>query len=435
MVADVEFFTYKFGFWHCSWVIQFSDAPYQFFEARPSPFLIRISRKVNHTFILPGPNHRIREVVVDGEVEQILDAKASGARLLFIINHPTHSDPQVVTELHRQLGIGSCFMAAYDVFLRSRVNAWVMQRLGNFSIDREGSDRKAMAAAIDVLKKGERALNIFPEGNVYLTNDRVTPFLDGAAFIAIKAQAALDGIPVKIVPVSMKYTHLTKPREAVTQRMLDLGARSEYVFVSGSTSDPISAVTGMGRHIIARYLRQHGHVLPASEDSLYEVLGGFAKKLVDDLESALELAPARAGGLSDRIVKIRARLHQLRTDRSASPDSALNGMADRAILALRIHGYLSPYLTERPTIDRYDETVERIAEDFHSKAMPRTGPRRAMVRVHQPIDVSDWLSSAGSNTREAMSKITQEMQQIIQNGIDALNMANDAPGGEWVEKS
>lgn len=389
---------------------------------------------MNRSFFLPGPNHRIREMVLDGEMEQVREARAKGERLMFVINHPTHSDPQVVTEVHRRLGVDSCFMAAYDVFLRGRVNAWVMQRMGNFSIDREGSDRKAMAAAIDVLKKGERALNIFPEGNVYLTNDRVAPFLDGAAFIALKAQAALDGVPVKIVPISLKYTHLTTPREAVTKRMLDLGERTEYAFPAGSTSDPISAVMGMGRHILARYLRAHGHgdEMACGDASVFEVLTGFAEKLVDGLEQGLEVAAAAESGLSDRIVKIRSRLHQLRTDRSAAPVPSLDGLAERAILALRIHGYLTPYLTDRPTIDRYDETVERIAEDFHSKAMPRTGPRRVMVRVHQPVEVSDFISAARGSTREAIPKITEAMQRAIQAGIDALNASNDAPGAEIV---
>jgi hypothetical protein len=218
--------------------------------------------------------------------------------------------------------------------------------------------------------------------------------------------------------------------------MLDLGARSEYVFPKGSTSDPISAVMGMGRHILARYLQAHGHgdAMKIADASLYGVLGGFAEKLANDLEGALEISTAQAAGLADRIVKIRSRLHQLRTDRTAAPDPALDGMAERAILALRIHGYLSPYLTERPTIDRYDETVERIAEDFHSKAMRRTGPRRAIVRVHQPLEVSDFLSAAGGNSREAISKITQKMQQTIQAGIDALNATNDAPGATLISR-
>ena len=54
-----------------------------------------------------------------------------------------------------------------------------MQNIGCFSIDREGSDRKAMTEATRILKEGEFALTIFPEGNVYLTNDRVTPFFGG----------------------------------------------------------------------------------------------------------------------------------------------------------------------------------------------------------------------------------------------------------------
>jgi 1-acyl-sn-glycerol-3-phosphate acyltransferase len=423
-------------FWHGFRVIAFSDAPYRFFEAKPSPFVIGMCRLANRHLILPGPNHLIKEVMLEGATDEVREAKEKGERLMFVMNHPTHSDPQVVTEVHRRLGVRSSFMAAYDVFLRSRLTAWVMQRMGHFSIDREGSDRKAMSTAIQVLKDGERALNIFPEGNVFLMNDRVSPFLDGAAFIALKAQAALDGVAVKIVPMSMKFTHLTEPREAVTQRMLDLGQRSGYDFPKGSTQDPISAVTGLGRHILARYLKHHGcgEDMLHGDVSLYDALGQFAQRLMLGLEEALEIAAATEAGLLDRIVKIRSRLHQLRTDRDASQDPALDPLADRAILALRIHGYLTPYVTAHPTIDRYDETVERIAEDFHSKAMPRTGPRRAMVKVHQPLDVGEFLNGCGGNIREAIPKLTARMKSTVQGGIDALNEKNDMPGGEVIKR-
>jgi len=59
-------------------VIQFSDAPYQFFEAKPSPFLIRFGRVMNQRFFLPGPNHRIREMLVDGATDEIREAIAKG---------------------------------------------------------------------------------------------------------------------------------------------------------------------------------------------------------------------------------------------------------------------------------------------------------------------------------------------------------------------
>ena len=96
-----------------------------------------------------------------------------------------------------------------------------------------------MAMAIDILSQGQYALNIFPEGNVYLTNDRVTPFLDGTAFIELKAQQGLDDARIRIVPISLKFTHLNAPRETVTRRMIQLGEDSGYHFAAGSTDDPM----------------------------------------------------------------------------------------------------------------------------------------------------------------------------------------------------
>jgi 1-acyl-sn-glycerol-3-phosphate acyltransferase len=413
-------------------MLAFSDAPYRFFEARPSRPLIRLAKELNRHLFLPGPNHRIREISVSGETDALREAKAAGDRLLFVINHPSHSDPQALTEVQRRLGIDACFMAAYDVFLRGRFCAWSMQKMGNFSIDREGSDRKAMAAAIKVLTNGERALNIYPEGNVYLTNDRLAPFLDGAAFIALKAQAALDGAEVKVVPVSVKYTHLTAPRETVTSRLRQLGNDSGYEFPKESFEAPVSAVLGVGCHVLSTLLGLHGFPAQASTDhsSLHERLRIWTDGLVADVEKGLGISPSEGHLLPARISKVRSTIHQIRTDPGSGGCPEIAGLAERAILALRIHGYQQPYLTERPTIDRYDETVERIAEDFYSRAMPRTGPRRAMAMIHSPIDARDFSEM---KLRDALPKLTERMERAVQSGIDELNENNVAPGAALVD--
>ena len=350
---------------------------------------------------------------------------------MFVINHPSHSDAQTITEVHRRLGIESCFMAAYDVFLRSKLAAWCMQRTGNFSIDREGADRKAMAAAIATLKEGRFALNIFSEGNVFLTNDRLAPFMDGAAFIALKALSTMDGTSLKIVPVSLKFTHLRAPREAVTERMIQLAKDSGYRFPPGISDTPIDAVLGLGYHIIQGFLTEHGFrdEMCTGDRPLFEILREFTGGLTGKLEEELEIDSLPGAEFASRIAKIRSRVHQLRMEsgRESHP-----GIAERAILALRVHGYLEPYLTARPTIDRYDETVERISEDFYSRAMPRTGPRRALAHIHSPLDPAIFLEDAGGKMRNAIGPLTAELQRSVQSGIDSLNDTNDALGGSML---
>ena len=280
-------------------MLEFSDAAYQFFPAEPSPFLIRLGRQINRLFVVPGNNHRIPELEIRGYSELVREEQDRGTRLLFVANHATHSDPQVLTEVHRRMDVDSCFMAAYDVFLRSKFQAWSMQKMGAFSIDREGSDRKAMTAAINVLKDGDHALNIFPEGNVYLTNDRVTPFLDGTAFIALKAQKSLgDSAPVKIVPVSMKFTHIRDPREYLYDNMKELAASSGYQL--RDSDSPIESVIGLGTQILSEHLRKHGHENEFSEGAnLHDTLETISISLIKKLESELDLTPKTDESLVD----------------------------------------------------------------------------------------------------------------------------------------
>ncbi len=418
-------------------MLEFSDAAYRFFPAKPSPFFIRTGRALNRYLVLPGKNHHISEIRVEGATEALREARARGDRLLYVINHPSHSDPQVITEVHRRLGQPSSFMAAYDVFLRSRFTAWSMQKLGHFSVDRESGDRRTMTAAIEILNGGEYALNIFPEGNVYLTNDRVTPFLDGTAFIAVKAQQGLDEARIQIVPISLKFTHLTTPREAVTRRMIRLATDSGHEFPAGSTDDPLASMLGLGLHILRTFLQEHGYQteMAKSDKSVHEILENFAGALVTRLEEELELPPAKNSDLVDRIRKIRSTIHQIRTTSEGNARPETDALARRAILALRVNGYLTPYLTENPTIDRYEETAERIAEDFYSRAMPRTGPRRAIARLHPPIDVRAALDAAGGKGRAAVPSLTRAMEDAVQAGVDAINRTNDTPGAMLVREA
>src|SRR5258708_12074382 len=106
-------------------------------------------------------------------------------------------------EIGRRIGRRIHFMAAWQIFRTHwGLDGWILQRMGAFSVDREGCDRRAIHQATEILTTG-RSLVVFPEGEVYRLNDRLTPLLDGVAFMALSAQPHLaktaQGPPVCIV--------------------------------------------------------------------------------------------------------------------------------------------------------------------------------------------------------------------------------------------
>ncbi|MCB1061913.1 MAG: 1-acyl-sn-glycerol-3-phosphate acyltransferase [Verrucomicrobiae bacterium] len=415
-------------------MLDFCDAPYQFFPARPSVFMMGLCQLVNSRWGMPGRNHRIRKLEITGAAEAVREIEARGERILFTPNHSTHSDPQIITEVHRQLGVTSCYMAAYDVFLRSKLNAWVMQRAGAFSVDREGSDRKSMAEAVKVIKAGRFALTIFPEGNVYLQNDRVTPFLEGAAFLALKAQKELgDSRPVNVVPVAIKLSHIVDVRAEVKKKLALLAESSGEQF--DENSDPVAELLRIGRHILAKNLRQRGYLSPdedLSEGHLTEVLRDSVDRIASGLETKMSLTPKDPEDLTDRLRKIRAAIHQIRTDPDKEVEHRVaTSWADEAILAVRILGYGNPYVALNPTLDRFAETVEKLSEDLHGRWDPPFSPRDAIVHVGDPINLAKWLEeSAAAKSRQAVSELSRAMEAGVQSGLDAISATNTREGAK-----
>lgn len=411
-------------------MLTLSDEPYQFVPPRPSPVLIRVTRWLNRALVLGGRNHRIRGLELENRDWIQPLRKDPGTRLLVVSNHSTHSDPQILTEVLRRCGVLTCTMAAYDVFCRGRIQAWAMQHCGGFSVDRDGSDRESLRTAVDVLAGGRYALTIFPEGNVYFTNDRPAPFLEGAAFIALKAQKALnDTAAVTVVPISIKATHLTDQRPAVRQRIETI-AETLGTTVHPET-DLLEEFKRVGLMAMERNLHQRGILPEDPSDELTDTVRRCAEQLIEDLEQKTGLSPKSNQTPVDRIRRIRGTIHQVRTDPERSLDHpAASAWADEAMLAMRLLGYTMPYLEEDPTLDRFAETTERFLEDLYAQLSPPFADRFAYTRINQPIRLPDLLAPGPKGSRQAVESITQAMESAVQDGLDHINTHNPHPGGK-----
>ena len=410
-------------------MIDFSDKSYRFFEPRPNRFAEAFLRWVNRKFYLGGSSHLIKEVVVMNPDVVRQSRKEAGNRLLFLPNHPTHSDPPIMIEVFRQLGVPISFMAAYDIFLQSKLNAWCMQRTGCFSVDREGSDRKSMKAALGILNKGERGLIIFPEGNVYLTNDQVTPFLDGPAFIGLKAQKDLgDDHPVFAIPVSLKVTHLSNAAGKVVDLFRRLASEVDEDY--DDSSDHVSEVKRLGWFALKKVMS--GLAKPLDGDAGGDLAGelrNIAGQLMEKLESELELSAKDGEDLVDRIRTIRRRIHALRiADKPTLADFKARTLAAEAMLAFRLLSYPGTYLEETQTLDRMGETIQKVLEDLRSAILPPYAGRRALVRFGEPINLA--AESANGKGRVQVAELSRRFEIAVQEGLDLLNADNDCIGGE-----
>ncbi len=408
-------------------MLDFADRPYQYYPPQPNWLVQRLGRWVNRTRFLPSDQHRIESVsVVNPEVLR----EIRGKRLLLLPNHSTHSDPQIMIEVLRQVRIRSFFMAASDVFERNALHAWVMQRMGAFSVDRDGSDRHSLKQAIAILESGKYALTIFPEGNVLLMNDRVTPFLEGPAFIAIKAQQQLGGdAPVLALPVAIKATNVSDSRQVLRARLLEM---AEALGIELSADESIlNAVYQVGLAMLQRNLRQRGFMPPDADWSdLPGVISAAAGLVIEGLEAKMELTARVDADLVDRIRAIRRDVHRIRTDLALEIDHPVAASwADEAMMAFRILSYAGNYLAEHPTLDRCGETIEKLREDLYSRMYPAYANRAVLVRFGEPIDVSAKMAD-GSKPRERMADLTDVFEQSVQAEMDRLNANNPHPGAE-----
>src|SRR3954451_9261255 len=142
------------------------------------------------------------------QLKRMIDSPDDG--VLIAPNHSHDSDPHVMIDVGHQLGRQLYFMAAWQVVLAHKgIDGWVMQRFGAFSVDREGCDRRAMRQATELLTTG-KSLVVFPEGEIYHTNERLTPLREGVAFMAITAQRDLDKSAARVedeAPAEPRLSH------------------------------------------------------------------------------------------------------------------------------------------------------------------------------------------------------------------------------------
>ena len=266
-------------------------------------------------------------------------------------------------------------------------------------------------------------------------NDRVAPFLGGAAFIALRAQKKLGpSKPIFGIPVSMKFSHTDDCTDEMMQHVRSLEEQLDLPH-----DDQLSIrqrLRRVGLQILSRNLRQRGFIPPESDhsaegESLNQVLADCAIQIISHLEQKMELGGDENEAPIERVRRVRAAIHQIRIDETQQLDHRVaTTWADEAILALRILGYCGEYVKSSPTLDRHLEAVEKLREDLAEKILLPVGDRKAIVQFGHPINIADSLEL---KSRQAAMDLTSQFESAVQQGLDEINSTNECIGAKMLE--
>jgi 1-acyl-sn-glycerol-3-phosphate acyltransferase len=296
-------------------------------------------------------------------------------------------------------------MASWHQFMGRRWEAWLLRRLGAFSVYREGLDRTAVRTAVELMVEARRPLVIFPEGIITRSNDRLGAFYDGPAFIAhsaAKQRAKNDpGARTLIFPVALRYSFLGRLDESAAPILDRIETRLTW------TPRP-------DLPLIERLRRAGNAILGLKE---LELVGEFRhatiaerlSRLVDEILGPLEAEWKVKKGERD----VPARVRALRT--AILPELVEGGLSDAErdqrwdqlallYLAQRLSLYPPGYLEGQPSTERVLETVERLEEDLTDVATVQR-PLAVRVSVGEPLTVAPDGPRPAALTNDVRARI------------------------------
>jgi hypothetical protein len=320
----------------------------------------------------------------------------------------------VLIEASHRVGTPFHFLTAWQVFAASKWHAQKMlQWHGCFSINREAADLAAFKTAVEILKAKREPLVIFPEGDIYHNNDRVTPFRDGAAAIAMSAAKKAER-PIVCVPCALKCFYLDDP----TEKLKDLMTRLE---------EAIHWRPRPELPLVERIYRMAEGMLVLKElEHLGQPRSGPVRErtlsLMDAVLARLEArhhVPNKGGIVPERVKEVRRAVIKAMEQDGQAADVKEQLAADMADLffVIQMFSYPGDYVAERPTIERIAETLDKAEEDVLGAVYPGVrGRRKAVVRFGEPIEVPKEREAKG-----AVEKWTDMVEGRVQGLIDGIN--------------
>jgi hypothetical protein len=353
--------------------------------------------------------------VVDYEVRHAERLQASldaGHGIMLTPNHARPGDPVAMGFLSGAVGCNVYAMASWHLFKQDWFSGFAIHKMGGFSLYREGMDRQAINTAIGILETAERPLILFPEGSVTRTNDRLHALLDGVAFIARTAAKKRQRHDPKgkivVHPVAIKYLFNGDIDETLHDVLKTIEHRLTWQV---HPDEPLlDRIKRIGYTLLA--LKEIEFLGRPQEGPMPERLGVLIDHLLVPLEDEW-LEGRREGPVIPRVKSLRTAILPAMVRNEVDEQERARRWRQLAniYLAQQASCYFPDYLTERPSVTRILETVERFEEDLTDKVTVH-GNLKVVLEVGEAIEVSP-KRDRGAETDPLTTRIEGDLQSML----------------------
>jgi 1-acyl-sn-glycerol-3-phosphate acyltransferase len=390
--------------------------PYRFVPPRFSPFWAKVIE-----WYLPGYLRRSFGITSWECVgaERIERSVAEGCGVLLAPNHCRPCDPMVMGLLARQIGRPFNVMASWHLFMQNRIQAFLLPRIGGFSVYREGLDRESLRCATQILVKAQFPLVLFAEGFVTRNNDRVYNLMEGVSFLARnaakqRAETSPRGGKVMVHPVFIRYFFEGDITATITPVLEHIEAR-----LSWKKQDHLQLrerIVKAGLALLA--LKEMEYLGAPQPGDVGARVGLLLERLLTPLEK--EWLGGRAEpDVMARIKRLRGAIlpDMVHKDLPETESSRRWGQLTDLYLAQQLHCYSGDYLSGTPSPERMLETVERYEEDL-------TGLSRPHPPLHAVISVGEAIEAGTTRDRRSETDpIAQEIRRQLENMMEETKQA------------
>jgi len=404
--------------------------PLVFHPPKNNRFLIWLVKQM----VLPIMLRRVPRIVEVEVKEEDLSRlrELKNHRVVLTPNHSGGKEPYILFYLSKMLGEELNYLTAKEVFERSFPIGWLIQRLGAYSIVRGTPDRNSFRVTRQLLAEGKRWLVIFPEGAACGQNDTVMPFHQGTAQFAFWAYEDLakqgNLPPLYFVPIAIKYVYLRDMHREIDGSLRRL-ERELFPAPSLQPSNLYHRLRSAGETVLSANERKH-NVHPRKEASLDERIQHMKELIVSRVASALGISPPADRPLLDRIRELFNAIDQIVYSELEGPDyerklhqihqREVRGLYDDLSRVLRFVALYDGYVRETLTAERFLDVLGLLEDEVFGRRR-NWGPKKALVKVGEPLNLIQYYQGYKSDKRGTLQEVTAALESSVRQMMNELS--------------